>query len=226
MPPPLKHAFTLTETLASLTILSVFITASATCIQLAARAASSTRQKLNTCRQIRLASRTLLNDFRHAVISNDTPLHINPPPGTVMMSDQLADTDIGDTVFFFTKNSTAGTGDLCAAGYYLTAPINNTCQLRRYFQNSNLTWQSAGPDSGFLPHSLDPANPLFPAVGNPANSETLITRLNRFRLRPLRADATAPADWPPHETPALLEILFNIRERGLTQEFKINVLFQ
>jgi type II secretory pathway pseudopilin PulG len=229
MPPLLKYscrAFTLTETLVSFAVLSVFIIASATCIQLAARSTSSTRQKFSSYHQARHASRILLNDFRHAVIGSDTPLHINPSADIVMIPDQLADTDTGDAVFFFTKNPTAGTGDLCAVGYYLVVPVDNSCQLRRYFQNGNRTWQSANPDSGFLPHSLDPAKTLFPSVNDPANGETLITHVSRFRLRPLRADATAPANWPPHETPALLEILFNIQERGLMQEFKVSVPFQ
>ncbi|MDR1190437.1 MAG: hypothetical protein LBK60_02065 [Verrucomicrobiales bacterium] len=215
----LKHpaaAFTLTELLASCAILSVMLLAGAGLVQFTARSAARARQHAEFHRQARAAIRVLRNDFRHVTVSGDTPLYLNPPPEIAAMPDQAPAAD-GDTVFFFTNQPRFGRSELCAAGYYLDAAR----RLRRYFKDSDATWQSAGTDSGFLPHALDPARPLFPIVSGAAENETLLVNVSAFRVRARRTDTSVITDSPLTERPALLEITFKPLERDLTHEFTI-----
>ncbi|MDR2462420.1 MAG: prepilin-type N-terminal cleavage/methylation domain-containing protein [Verrucomicrobiales bacterium] len=211
-PTPSAAAFTLTELLVSFAILSIILLAAATCLQLSLRATTHSRRQADHHRHVRDATRVLLNDFRHAVINADTPLFLNPPPEIIQMPSPPPP---ADSVFFFTNHPAFGSGELCAVGYYL----NTSRQLLRYFKNNGATWQSLS--GGFLPHALDPATPLFPAVA--AQNEPLLAGVRAFRIRALRADASAMTESPLTARPALLEISLNFQEGNLTHEFTVSV---
>ncbi|MDR1145793.1 MAG: hypothetical protein LBK71_06630 [Verrucomicrobiales bacterium] len=218
-----RAAFTLTELLVSLTLLTALVCAAAVCLQTAGRAGAATRRQLAASRQLRAATRSLTADCRHAIVSGDTPWLLNPPAATVLPPADLAPSADGDALFFFTGNPTAGHSGLCATGYYLAAPAGRPRELRRYFQPGAPTWRAADGKHGFLPHALDPARLLWPHTDKPTAGEPLLTGLKIFRLRPRRADGTAPVPWPPAEKPAWLDLTLEFKTRESTREFNFSV---
>jgi len=224
---PLKYpraGFTLAETLAATAALCLFTFITGTCIQLVGHSTSSLPRKFVSFHKARMTALQIDKDLRQAVIGEETPLHINPASGLVNLSEEMSGE--GDCLFFFTNNSENGRSDLCAVGYYIVAPEGKPRELHRYFKNSDTTWQTADAHCGILPHALNPAKPLFAPVSAATENETLVSHVQSFRIRAVRVDSSSPGTWPPQEKPALLEIVLNLAESGLTQEFKVRVPYQ
>ncbi|MDR0533876.1 MAG: hypothetical protein LBH01_07975 [Verrucomicrobiales bacterium] len=219
-----RTGFTLAETLAATAALALFAFITGTCIQLVSHSTSSLPHKLVSFHNARMTARLIDKDLRQAVIGDETPLHINPASNFIELAEPVCSE--GDSLFFFTNNAENGKSDLCAVGYYVVSPEGKPRELHRYFKNSDATWQTADAKCGILPHALNPAKPLFTPVAEATENEVLLSHVQSFRIRALRADTTAPDGWPPREKPALLEIVLDLVESGLTQEFKVRVPYQ
>jgi prepilin-type N-terminal cleavage/methylation domain-containing protein len=210
-PKPNQHpsaAFTLTEILVSVAILSILTLAMIQILNQASKMWTRAQDKSDAYREARAALHRIATDLRRAHITSYSPIIINPSPDLLP-----ATADPTSSLFFIAKQPTIVTdaaspiaindiADLCSIGYYAayapdsydqpSGPTNpSRFNLYRYYRGSEITTNyilaNRFPPQSFwnLANLATPATSITPpaGLGRPA----LINAANAPFLNPTNA---------------------------------------